>query len=75
MLIVIASANLTATNNPKLSIINNSWIVEDNGQESLGETLGIFLGIIALGFFILFLLMGGCIISHVFYMKFLKKPW
>ena len=44
-------------------------------DEPLGVSIGIFIGILSGSLVFILLVVGLCILSHVFYMKFIKKPW
>ena len=48
----------------------------DLGEDQpLGVSIGIFIGILSGSLVLILLLVGLCILSHVFYMRFIKKPW
>lgn len=44
-------------------------------DEPLGVSIGIFIGILSGSLVFILLVVGLCILSHVFYMKLIKKPW
>lgn len=44
-------------------------------EENTGRQIGILIGLVALSFVIIFFVIGMCILWHVIYNKFIKKPW
>jgi hypothetical protein len=52
----------------------NSTVEEDVKNESIAADLGIFAAILIGSLVVIFILIGACILSHVCYMKFFKKP-
>jgi hypothetical protein len=62
------SSNVTT----KLSKIG---LFPNGSDDSLGLSIATFFIYLVIGFFIVFLSIGVCVLGHVVYMKYFKKPW
>lgn len=59
-------------------VVKNSsiqTITYDYNATSLEASLGIFIAILFGSLAGIFLILSGCVIGHICYMKYLKKPW
>ncbi len=63
--------------NVTIAFTNNNSTKESNKEpeESDLVTIGLFFAYLAVGFFLVFLMIGLCILSHLLYIKYFKKPW
>jgi hypothetical protein len=66
--------NLTTSIENAMTTSTNKTSIKEPEESELAA-IGLFFAYLAVGFFIVFVMIGLCILSHIFYNRYFKKPW